>query len=486
VADGDEETQPGSDLPTLEPDDGTRVVRRGGRLRWIAAFVGAVGVIAGLVVVLGQDDEIDADEALEQAQEFVESTESYRFELLEKRRITVGDPEGAGSDTTTRYLTTGSVADADHWHVVEEDGYEELTYETVRVGDTGYSNDGFFLDEDEDVDAPRWTTGPIGGRPTVADIAEMYAGYPEEFNDPDSDDYDPQYAAEQQLDLAMVGYLLPVSDDPAHVKRLVADAEDPVVEEELADGGVRLRAQLAPVPEIVEASKQPIPPVDLVLDLDEARRPTVARFTAAVEGASQDVELRYLDWDKDVAVTPPPDADIDHTPWLPEETLAAHPELLVAPTRLPEGWALAGVNSYSSGGVLSVGGEELDCRTVDLMYATPQEMSFDYEAATEEEAAAFYETLGVLSVSIATEECLAQEGFHTAQVYGPPGGEEQTTRSVVVEGVVVNITSTLDEVALDDIERSVRRVTVEELAAMFPPDIAEHFGGPFFLGGPFG
>ena len=67
---------------------------------------------------------------------------SYRFELLEVSHVSTGDPDGAGSDTTTRILTKGDVVAPDRWRTVEDYGdgmSDDSKMELIRVGDTMYT-----------------------------------------------------------------------------------------------------------------------------------------------------------------------------------------------------------------------------------------------------------------------------------------------------------------------------------------------------------
>jgi hypothetical protein len=432
------------------------------------------------VVVVGGGNDIDADEALEKAQAFVEDAQSYRYELLDTRRVTVGDPAGAGSDTTTRALTTGEVVDSEHWHVVEQDGYDtEFTYETIRDGETVFSNWAMTLD-DEGIDVPGWTAGAASEVPTMDELVEMYTWEPEASDDEEHDEIDRQYDAEQRLDLALASYMLPISEDPGAVKRLIVEASDPVVEEQLADGGVRLRTRLAPVPELAELADPPAPPVDLLLDLDETGRPVLAQFTAGVEGASSEIEVRYRDWGSQVDVIPPPDDDVDHTPWLEEEVLAANPGLLVAPAELPSGWALSNVSTSSFEDMFGLEPDEqtAGCRMVDLGYGTLEDLAVDEEDLPPEDIEAYFEQLDYIGVTVTTAECAEAAEEHwsgPASYFGMADPAE--TKEVAFEDLVVMITSSLDDPgAIDRMAGSLRRVTVDELVAMVPPEAIESMG----------
>jgi hypothetical protein len=470
--------EPADELPPL-PGEVVEVVRAGGRLKWIAAFVGAIAVIAGLVVVVGGGNDIDADEALEKAQAFVEDAESYRFEILDTRRSQLGDPEGPGSDTTTRSLATGQVADADHWHLTEQEGIDtEVEYETIKDGDVVYSS--YWGPEVEDgVDSPHWMVGDASEPMTIQDLVDMYS-YEDDQSFEELDEYELQYEAEERLDLAMAAYMPTIGDLPQGTTRLVTEATDPVVEEQLADGGVRLRVRLAPIPELAELADPQVPPVDLLLDLDEARHPVEASFKAAVEGASSDVRVRFSGWGGPVEVSPPAEEDIDRTPWIDEQLLAAHPELLVAPAELPEGWAFTYASSSPFEDVFGIDGEQADgCRVVELGYSSLEEIANAGEPPEDpEEYFAEMELLSAMVMTRACSEQLEEDGLGNGAGMGfLPSDLESINREVEFEDLVVTISTTLDdETAIDRMAGSLRRMSVEELAAMIPPDVAGGWG----------
>lgn len=475
-------------LPDAEPTL-VEVGRRRGRLVWAAAFVAVVALIGGIVVLAGQDDDLDADAALARAQELLDDAESYRFQLLTTSRTQTGDPDGAGVDSTSRSVSRGTIAAADRWTVVEEMsapfmfGEDAQRFETRRIGDTAYTTGTFELPEGGDV-GPQWSAGPIEDRAmTVEDYAEQYS-LGEELEDDFYDD--PSY----RLDALLHAYLLPLADDPRNVERLVAEAEEPAVEERLADGGVRLRAELAPIPEITETAEDPVPPVDLVLDLDEARRPVVARFDVAVDGASQTVEARFSDWGAALDVAPPSDDEIDHTPWIEEEWLATlDPALLVAPSVLPAGLELSSVYVYPS--FDDEGTDELDCPSVDLTYGKESDDAFfeglDEDDFEDEEVQAALDAQPYLDISISTAECAEETddpSFEDELAGYPALLEDEGYAYVLYEGRVLTISSdNLGEADLATIVGSLQPVSVEELAARIPEWARDQSSGGYWTSG---
>ena len=476
-------------LPDAEPTL-VEVGRRRGRLVWAAAFVAVVALIGGIVVLAGQDDDIDADEALTRAQEFLDDAESYRFELLSTNRTQTGDPDGAGVDSTSRSVTRATVAAKDRWAVVEEIsdrymfGEEAEPWESRRIGDVLYSNGAGDLSEG--TVGPQWSTGQVADITMgVDDYAEQYS-LAEEFEDDFYDD--PSY----RLDALLHAYLLPLANDPRHVERLVDEAAEPAVEEKLADGGVRLRAELAPIPEIAETAKEPVPPVDLVLDLDEARRPAVARFDVAVEGASETVEVRFSDWGAALTVAPPADGEIDHTPWIEEEWLATlDPALLLAPATLPGELELSSVYVYPSYDDEST--DELDCPSVDLTFGRESDATFfeslDEDDFEDDEVEAALDAQPYLDISISTADCAAEmddTGFDEEFAGLPARSDDDGYLELLYDGRVLTISSdNLSEADLVALVGSLRPVSVAELAAAIPEWARdESSGGGYWRSGP--
>lgn len=363
---------PLSPLPPSDPASVT-VVRRG-RGRWVIGSLSLVAVIVAAIVVLARGQDPDAEGALAAAQAVAEDASSFRFEIHETRRVVTGDPDRAGSDTTVRSFTEGTVAAEDRWRVLTEDGeafgIPMDPWEMIRMGPHEYHNGPVFSEPVEGVDAPRWIRSEVGDTFTgmddlVAEV-EMMA---EDAWWPD-DEADDTYMAEVKLDLAVGAYLRGAwPGQPHDLKQVVLEAGEPAVEERLVDGGLRLRVRLEPVDRIEEASGLDLPPVDVLLDLDEQERPVRARFSASVEGATADIEIRFSDWGADLTVEPPDPADIDETPWMQEEALATVPDLLVMPTSLPGDLHLVGATMHSFAGP--------DCPSVDLSFETEEAYALD-------------------------------------------------------------------------------------------------------------
>jgi hypothetical protein len=458
-------------VPTLLDVETVTVVRGGpppARLRWLAAFSMLIALTGGIVVVARHEPSADPDAALTKAQAAVADAASFRFEMRTTSHTTTGDPDGAGSDTTSRTVTTGDVAAKDRWRVIEQDSYSDGTspYETRRIGDEMYLSGG---EEPTDVGVgPAWDAGTVGTHePTAADYADEYEMYSDE-SDPAYADEDPEYL----LDALLSSYLLPVGDDPAHVERLVRDASQPAVEEHLADGGLRLRTQLDPIPAFVKVVDQPLPPVDLTIDLDPAGLPTAVRFSVAVKGASESVDVTFRDWGHSISVVAPAAADVDTTPWIEEERLAAvDPTLLLAPASVPGDLDLVSAYTYTYEDEGDAP-EGADCHEVDLSYSNQTTNPFvgqDPADVDPEAMSDYLDSLPWLDITISPSVCDfddtpfdQQLAGHAARTMGDGYVEVQ------IGDLTVAVSSQLSDDDLASLVASLRPTTVDQLAAQIP------------------
>lgn len=114
-------------------------------------------------------------------------------------------------------------------------------------------------------------------------------------------------------------------------------------------GGLTLQATRSLPAEAAERVGVALPPgrVELVLDAD--RRPTVLRVTVEGATASHHSEVRFTDWGASIEIGVP-EGEIDETPWLDEEALAEARAGVtpLAPTALPEGWVIVGIDAFGA------------------------------------------------------------------------------------------------------------------------------------------
>lgn len=464
--------------PPLPLETATVVERGARRGRLLAGALAIVVVVAGaLAFVASGSSATDPDEALADAQAFVQDAESYRFELQTVERLVTGDPDGAGSDTTVRSVASGEVAGPEHWRSRSEAGdagFGAMTpFEVVRVGDTAYQAGGLF-EGDAASSSPPWVEVPGEAMESSIDDLVEFASYAEEGwssfpSDGDAGSEEDPYIAQEKLQLALAGYLFMAPEgDPTGITRLVTEATEPAVEEELADGGVRLRVRLAPVEELEEAIDQELPPVDLLLDLDEENRPVLAQFSTEADRSSADVEITFSDWGADIDIRAPADSDIDHTPSISEEDLAEAPELVLAPSAPPPGFSLSSAYRYDY--------DDEPCESVDLQYVSDAEADIDYEELTLEEMDALIEDSDYLMLSYSEADCADDyddtpfdETFAGFPARGGDGGYWE----VLIGDVWVYVDSTLDASIIEPLVASLHPVTIDGLAAMIPDWVDE-------------
>jgi hypothetical protein len=262
--------------------------------------------------------------------------------------------------------------------------------------------------------------------------------------------------------------------DPAAITRVITESTEPAIEEQLPDGGVRLRTRLAPIAELAEVAKDPIPVIDVLLDLNAADEPMLVTFTAEAGSASARVEITFSEWGEPLAVEAPSDGEVDHTPWLAEEALAeVEPGLLIAPSDLPAGLSLVSADVYSEGMFES----DSDCRSVELSYGTEADLAYFDPASdptldmTDEEMEAYFEEMEYLDLSITSLACWEDLDFGMSlddELGGLPASGGDGYWDVRVGDAVVTISSTHDDDVIAAFVGSIAPVTVDDLAAAIP------------------
>jgi len=338
--------------------------RRGPLLAVLAGVVG-LAVVAGVVATRGGGG-TDPDEALADAAEALDAAGSYRMSLTTEDRVTTGEAGGPGSDTTTRTVAEGEVS-GDDWRIVSDSG--DWADESVGVGGRVYSR---FADDTGALAAEPWVVFPTTPPPSDEDLVDQLvwmaapmddmgeleldeSGEPPTENEPLTGD-DASFAEEMLVPVLGGLYLggygsqgdAAVSLIPGGFGAAFGSFEDAEVVAEDA-GGLTLRATRSLPPEAAERVGLTLPPgrVELVLDAD--RRPTVLRVTVEGATATHRSEVRFSDWGAaiDIGV---PDGEIDETPWLDEEALAEARVGVtpLAPTALPEGWVIVGIDAYGA------------------------------------------------------------------------------------------------------------------------------------------
>jgi hypothetical protein len=282
------------------------------RVAVLAAVVIAGALLAALVVGRpGRDPEVVLDAA---RAAMVEAT-SHRFVV---RSVHTDD-----GTIVARRRVEGSVVDPGTWRVEAADA-DGRRVEAVEADGTRYVRTPALLDGD----AP-WLVEDPTPRPEPSPEASRieWAG--------DTVDVPGERArAGLRLHLATIGDPGRTLE-PTTVARLVQEATEPRLVDDGA-GGVTLRASLPPaVPTDPAGAPLPTTSVEIVLDRDD--RPRRVRAVAVESGVRLAVEAHFADWAAALDVVPPPEDEVDRTPWVDERRLAAVPPgLLLVPSFLPD------------------------------------------------------------------------------------------------------------------------------------------------------
>jgi hypothetical protein len=411
-------------------------------------------VVAGVTAIVVHDDPPpDARAALRAAQRVVQGSDSFRFQMLETSRVTTGDGRRVGSDTTTRMFRSGTVEARNRWHLVEELdesvglglGVDE--FEAIRVGPTLYATTGLFGTQLSTQFRGRdWIAGPATGlQLDLEEAIDLYEELDAELP------FLPGFGTDRdaaRLDLILLGHLFARTSEPSELAGVIERATDPTFAKELPDGGMRLRTRLPAVEALADLTDDRIR-VRMELDVDEAGSPTRVELAARLGRASGWLVIRFRDWGADLSVDPPDEDDVERTPWVSEEDLAAlDPELLLAPTEVPAGFALISAEVVDDGD---------GCISLDLEY----EDELDY-----------------LSMSVVSEPCGYDLVPFDLELGGRPARGGDGFWDVEVGRAVVYLDTSLDDATTGEVAASIAPTSVDALvealaeggASVLPPN----------------
>jgi hypothetical protein len=442
----------------------TTVVRRGGP-RTPAAGTRALAVAIAIVLVAGVGTlvskargELTAGGALAAAQAAVHGDDAYRVLItLTGRTTEPEDDESPESGATTDAI----VVSPERWRALDAEFDGDDSYD----GAERRRLDGEMFVRERGSGATRWDVVKLPPPPDeAAELAHEYEGFQAFQSEDDPSDE----LARRRLVLAFYAHVLPISYDPANVEDLVLQATKPVIEERLADDAVRLRVEVAPLPEIAAVADEPIVPMDLLLELDGQHRPRAATFEMADGPDSLTLELEFSDWGAPLTVRPPDEDDVERTPWVDEEGLAeVDPALLLLPAALPDDLELV---SAEVDGDDDEEFDQGDCRGIEFEYATRSALEVqleDYEAYDGPE-------LELYILPASCEEPIYEDQVFDEQIAGRPaidvGSGEPT---VLVGDAAVSIFGTLDDDEIEQVVRSLEPVTPEQVLARFPDWLPE-------------
>jgi hypothetical protein len=345
-----------------------------------AATFGVAALLVGPVVfgACGGSSSRSADDVLASAQAFVADASSFTFDVHSRTTYLAeaGDPGEGGwwedssleeRERSSRPARTSDTERASTKGAWTAEGWESRTNwhygrrEEKVFGTTGYYRDG------TGGDPGRWGMYEIPrlSHETLVDDLQHMVDDPEEY-----DVY--LEAPGASVSLATSVYLgglvwggIDMFDDPPGFVRGIADMSDPEVASE-DDASVTLVAELTAPADIEVAWGEPLPSgrVTLTVGLDGA--PESLDLLVAAGGDSIEVEIDFADWNTPVEITRPADDEVDPTPWLDEESVAAVPGIqLLRPTALPEGWELISVLAYAAGDSPEA------CDQVELYWSPP-------------------------------------------------------------------------------------------------------------------
>jgi hypothetical protein len=295
--------------------------------RWVIGVAGAVVamLVGGLVVVVARaESPPTAPEALAMAKRFVEEADSveYRGEA----RAEYSDPEFPEDDSTERSSFEEAAVFPDRSHSLLE--YEDAANETILIDGVSYDR---VADSRQALDDELWIRYDLGG-----------------------DQVDEQFVVSGVLVSPSV---LPDLIEAADGARLLSQSGDRSV----------LRTHVDT--DALEGIYYPRVRLDLVVEDDG--RITEMRLLASDEYETRQAVVEIERWNGDVEIDAPDDADIDTTPSIDEEDVAAFDDApLFQPRVLPTDFALAAAFVVTEG-EFGAEGEQVACDQVNLYFSDP-------------------------------------------------------------------------------------------------------------------
>ncbi len=447
---------------------------RGGRARahmwWRRALAGGSAVVLGAAALGACSGSSSSDDAgaLTSAQAFVHDASAFRFESVVHATYStdpseLGDgetgstgsipewaPGGPGSTTTDRTVASGAWT-PDAWQVVTDGpfGHEEIR----TFGTTSYYR------SDSDSGSGRWQVGEVPAMSRQDLLDELESTHDGMATDGSGGDgsLSPSLPGDDVGVAASVylgGLTGPGSDlstEPAGYLEAITALVTPA-ETTRTGGTVTLTAEVTAPDDVERAWGKPLPPgkVELKVGTDGEPQSFTLRVASGVDAF--DIEVRYSDWNVPQDIVRPRDDEIDRTPWIDEEALAAVPAVqLLRPTALPAGWSL----DYAD--VISAEDTAEGCEQVGLAWSTA------IVATGPSDVGAFDH----VSLYLLPEACAIRHDS-TPFTVGPfapiPSREGETGTEVLIGATVVQIDSSLTGGQLADLVRSLVPTDVAALA----------------------
>lgn len=431
----------------------------------VAVVVAATGV--AVVVASSRPEPRSAEEALAGAQAFLAETPSFRYEADVTESYGSPTDEGPGSYSSWREVVRAEVRGASEWHVTSDSG--DWADEVIRVDDTVWTRSA---DSSDDLADETWMEFPVGegaGDMLSGLVSPLGGPVPAMGSGLDDPETDPILVAQG------------LARDPATTVELIrsADAVEVLARDE---GGMTIRLS----PRLGDASAEGSLATELDVDADDI--PTALRVTASRDDEQLSAKIAFSDWGADIAVSRPAPEDVDRTPWIDEEAVLAYAASGVyAPTYLPEGWSMTGLDVESAEDSLE------GCEQLRLGYGVPFEVPEGFSEFLEDvgsgeelpmdEMQSWVDssTFSAVDLALLDPACAAESALPDGLLDGSgfAGGHER--REVHLGDTVVVIDAMgVDPVELDAIIGSLQPTDLASLvdaaAAIDNPGMFDFFG----------
>ena len=306
--------------------------------RWmvLAVLFTAVGLTAaGLTVLLTRDDEATPQELLEAARTSADAAKNVSF--TGRLRIESEDPEEGGSFIDRVTIKGSARLPNNARYTVEGSGFAS---EVIALGEVFYTRDA---EKASDLEAKKWAETDLGEDDARSGVIRDEGGAGE-------------------ADLA----------DPVGLLRTLHAATDPVLVRR-SKQSTTIRATVDPKRAYSADLAGEVTSATIELTLRDEKQIDRAVLTAKGDGGSVTADYEFADWGKPVDVAAPSRADLDPTPGLEEEDIAAYKRAkLYQPRGIPAGWVL------DAAGVLPREVTVEDCEQVEIDYIDPDDPDAGY------------------------------------------------------------------------------------------------------------
>lgn len=348
-----------------------------GRRRWVVPSV-AVGVAVVLIgalvgLLLSRDEkEPTPTEVLAEVHEFVDEARTATFVSTAEHTFSPESGDGLGHSSTSRSRATGQFQLPDRAHVVVDEG--DWAHEYVVNGKERYDRTAEGVAGLAAEKWVRWTVsdappdtavdfgGPAGSAASfLAMFGEDMADFTELFD---------KLKNPERIAPNRVRASVPLADVvPDEVKQMIERFRQQIAEEGDEDGAMLPSFDGTLTVTVDYGAEGRLDVLLLEVDQDEGD-----------DRAVDKEEIRFADWGQAVTILVPGVDQIDATPHIEEELLAAAQQrfTVFAPTP-PAGWKL------QSATVEEADAESESCESVDLQYG-PGDVdvqSFDFEEGEE-------------------------------------------------------------------------------------------------------